>query len=633
MENNAEKEAICVSVEQTSSKSEKEILDADMALQLNGKDFSTGFSSQVIAEKRGTWRYQFDFLLSCVGYAIGLGNIWRFPFLCMRNGGGAFLIPYFMFLFMCGIPLFFLELSIGQFSSQGIMTIWKVAPMFKGLGYGMVLVSGLVCIYYNVILAWSLYYLLHSFTLNELPWASCCNPWNTPHCLRRGRGGMLPAINTNSSNVTEECGAGNETLALRVVHNQTTTPAEEFWTNNVLQLSSGISELGYIRWELLGCLAAAWAIVFLCLFRGIRTSGKVVYVTATLPYLMMFVMLIRGLTLPGAMEGIKFYLTPDFSRLTHFSVWCEACAQIFYSLGPAYGSLITMASYNKFTNNCYRDSIVIPLVNCLTSFFCGFVVFSIIGFMASEAGLPVDKVITSGPGLAFIVYPEAISQLPLSQLWAVMFFLMLIIVGLDTQFGMFEALVSGFCDELPRLLKGKKRKTLFTGCLAVFQFLIGIPIVTQGGMYIFQIFDWYSATFALITISFLECVVLGWVYGGERVLSDMELMFGTRPSVWWRFCWQVITPALLLMVLVFTVWSFSPPSYGTYTYPVWAEVFGWSLACCSLIPIPVLAVYRILTSQGSLIERVRKLSRPTNDWGPALKENRQGGVYSNVQFS
>ncbi len=155
---------------------------------------------------------------------------------------------------------------------------------------------------------------------------------------------------------------------------------------------------GGLRWELVVSLLGAWIIVCLCLIKGVQSSGKVVYFTALFPYVVLVILLIRGATLPGAAEGIDFYINPKWETLGSILVWSDAATQIFYSLGPSFGGLITLASYNKFNNNCHRDAILIALANCSTSVFAGFVIFSIIGFMAHEQGTAVEDVIQSGPG-------------------------------------------------------------------------------------------------------------------------------------------------------------------------------------------------------------------------------------------
>lgn len=389
------------------------------------KSSSSQDSDSIMGEKRdvqavkarGGWQGKLDFILTCIGYAVGLGNIWRFPYLCYKSGGGAFFIPYIIFLLLCGFPLFFLEVSFGQFSSLSPVTIWRICPLFKGVGMGMVIVSAIVCIYYNVIVAWTIYYLFMSFR-TTLPWSTCGNSWNTENCVA-GIGGAL----NGSSNFT---GLKNTTKV---------TASEEFWENHVLELTDSIEDSGYLRWQVFICLSIAWLCVFLCLFKGVKVLGKVMHFAAPFPYLVLLVLLIRGVTLPGSIEGIKFYIVPRWEKLADYQVWGDAALQIFYSVGMAWGGIITMASYNNFKNNAYRDAMLVPIINCGTSIFAGFVIFSVLGFMAHTAGTTVDEVVKQGPGLTFVAYPEAVSKLPISPLWAVLFFLMLYTIGLDSQTG------------------------------------------------------------------------------------------------------------------------------------------------------------------------------------------------------
>ncbi|NXU69147.1 SC6A9 protein, partial [Horornis vulcanius] len=317
--------------------------------------------------KRGNWGNQIEFVLTSVGYAVGLGNVWRFPYLCYRNGGGAFMFPYFIMLVFCGIPLFFMELSFGQFASQGCLGVWRVSPMFKGVGYGMMVVSTYIGIYYNVVICIAFYYFFVSMT-RVLPWTYCSNPWNTPDCVGVLDGNLSSRVALNISQLL------NTTQ-------KRTSPSEEYWRRYVLNLSDDIGNLGEVRLPLLGCLGVSWVVVFLCLIKGVKSSGKVVYFTATFPYVVLTILFVRGITLEGAVTGIMYYLTPQWDKILNAKVWGDAASQIFYSLGCAWGGLITMASYNKFNNNCYRDSIIISITNCATSVYAGFVIFSILGFM------------------------------------------------------------------------------------------------------------------------------------------------------------------------------------------------------------------------------------------------------------
>lgn len=203
-------------------------------------------------------------------------------------------------------------------------------------------------------------------------------------------------------------------------------------SNEILHISSGITDVGGIVWSLLCGDLIVWIVIFLCIMNGVRSVGKVVYFTATFPFVILAVLFVRGVTLPGAIDGIRFYITPQWSELANLRVWADAAVQIFFSLGPGWGGIINMASYNRFANNTRWDAILIPVINCSTSIFAGFVVFSVLGFMAASTGLPVDRVAAGGPGLAFITYPEAIAMMPWPNLWAVLFFCMLFLLGIDT---------------------------------------------------------------------------------------------------------------------------------------------------------------------------------------------------------
>ncbi|XP_074640363.1 sodium- and chloride-dependent glycine transporter 2-like isoform X2 [Tubulanus polymorphus] len=584
-------------------------------------------SSEDSENARGHWGKQLDFILSCVGYAVGLGNIWRFPYLCMRNGGGAFLIPYFTFMVLGGIPLFFMELSIGQFSSLGPLSVWKYCPLFRGIGWGMIIVSGIYTLDYNVIIAWILFYLGNSFSW-ELPWGSCKNDWNTPNCRERGSAAsILVLCNSSISDCTENA-TYSITTPLNATANITTnitgrimSPAEEFWQFKVLDMSDGIGTFGGLHWQLVLCHLASWTIVFFCLIRGVKSSGKVVYVTATVPYFFLFALLIRGATLPGSLNGVKYYISPDWSKLLSFKIWAEACMQIFFSLGPAWGGLITMASYNKFHHNCYRDAFIVPLVNCGTSFFAGFVVFSIIGYMAHEAKVPVEDAITSGPGLAFIAYPEALTKLPGSAIWAVCFFIMLLTIGLDSQFVTFETLTTGFVDQFPKQLR--KRKLLFTFSLVILEVIVGLLTVCRAGIYWFQLIDWYSAAFSIMLFAIIECLVLSYIYGLNRLYDEIRMMIGYYPIFVWKICWCAITPLLLVVCLLYALIKQVAPYYGTYFYPPWAIVAGWTIASVSVVPIPIFMALELRNAKGTFWEKLKFCITPDPTWGPAERSIRE----------
>lgn len=575
-------------------------------------------------KERGNWSSGVEFLLSCLSYAVGLGNIWRFPYLCYRNGGGAFLIPYTIMLIFVGLPLFFLELSFGQFASEGPVTIWKISPLFQGLGYAMFLMSTLVGVYYNMILAWALFYLCSSFT-SHVPWSSCDNWWNTNACRK---------FDTKNCTAHDGVVVANGSCILRsqvsnatwaVISNSTDNTkmaSDEYFHNFVLDLTDGLHDLGGLRWQLAMCLLGCWVIVFFCLLRGVKSMGKVVYFTALFPYVVLMILLIRGATLEGSYNGIMFYLTPQWERLTEARVWGDAAMQIFFSLSPCWGGLITLASYNRFHNNCFRDALFITFGNSGTSFFAGFVIFSIVGFMAHELGVPVSKVAAQGAGLAFVAYPEAVARLPVSPLWAFLFFFMLLTLGLGTQFTLIETVVTTIVDTWPERLRSRKSFVLAGCCLVMF--LLGLVICTEGGMYILQLMDNYCASFSALLIGLIEVSVISWIYGIEKFLDDIKVMLGHYPfhRQYWRIIWKFVVPILIVFILIFTWIDMKPTEYGSYVYPDWATGVGWCISLISVSAIPIVAIVKVIKFKGPLLQAIIILSKPTAEWGPKLQMHR-----------
>lgn len=582
--------------------------------------------------ERGNWSNKWEFFLSCLGYAVGLGNVWRFPYLCYKNGGGAFLIPYVIMLAFCGLPLFFLELSLGQYCGIGPNIVFKqLSPIFRGVGFAMLMVSFLVVLYYNMIIAWTLFYTFASFT-KQLPWEFCGNSWNSIACYNPDQNEKCQKQNLTYWNNTcydpiAYCNNIPNLQGLNMTHCLNTTnnsyitlygatkhisPSEEYYLTYVLNISDKIENFGNIRWQLALCLLLAWLIVGVCLIKGVKSSGKVVYFTALFPYVVLVILLIRGALLPGASDGVYFYIVPKWEKLKEAQVWIDAATQIFYSLGPGFGGLLTLASYNQFKNNCYRDAIVISICNCGTSVFAGFVIFSILGFMAYTLKLPVDKVVQSGQGLAFIAYPEVVTKLPISPLWSFLFFFMLITLGLDSQFTMCETLITALHDEW-KSLQQKKFLVVIATCLICF--LFGLPLCAEGGVYLFTLLDWYSAGWSLLIISLVECLSISWHYGIKRYSKNIKEMIGHEPNLYWKICWCGLSPLIMLGLLIFNWVTYTPATYGNYKLPRWANGLGWAIACSSVILIPIFAVYEI---SKAIIKKqpLKYLIKPTSEWGP-----------------
>uniref|UniRef100_A0A3P8WU48 Transporter n=1 Tax=Cynoglossus semilaevis TaxID=244447 RepID=A0A3P8WU48_CYNSE len=559
----------------------------------DGRHVVGGLSSGIgpVKPERETWTRQMDFIMSCVGFAVGLGNVWRFPYLCYKNGGG--------------IPIFFLEIALGQFMKAGSITAWNIAPLFKGLGFSSMVIVFFCNTYYIVVLAWGVYYLCMSFS-SPLPWSTCKNKWNTPSCIQ-----SFPHEVCHNSSFANVTVTRNMTCAqLKNMR----SPIIEYWENKVLDISSGLDQPGHLKWELVLCLIFVWLIVYFCVWKGVKTTGKIVYITAIFPYLVLIILLIRGVTLPGAYDGIMYYISPDWSKLAHAQVWIDAGTQIFFSYAIGLGALTNLGE-SFYNENALTHAFIIAVINSGTSFFAGFVVFSILGFMAAEQGVDISLVAESGPGLAFIAYPKAVTLLPLSPLWAVLFFFMLLLLGLDSQFVGVEGFVSGILDLCPNKYLHPYQREIAVGICCSLCFVIALPMVTQGGMYVFQLFDYYSASgITLLWQAFRECVVVAWVYGADRFMDDIARMIGYRPFFWIKWCWLFVTPCVCMGIFLFHLINYKPLTYNNeYVYPWWGEVIGWCLALSSMLCIPVSFLYRLCRAKGTFKERWAHLTTPV--WG------------------
>ncbi|XP_068195986.1 sodium- and chloride-dependent GABA transporter 3-like [Antennarius striatus] len=547
-------------------------------------------------DDRGQWANKMEYFLVVAGNVVGLGNVWRFPYLCFKNGGGAFLVPYGLLVVLFGIPMFLMVTSIGQYTQEGFITCWtKLCPLAQGIGIGQLIITFWASIYI-IIEAWALFYLVFSFR-SQLPWATCNNTWNTADCLD------LQIFNSSNMTVKQTNG---------------TPAAVEFWERRLLSMSGGIEELGSVRWELTLCLLVAWIFCYFSIWKGVRSSGKVVYFTATFPYVMLLVLLIRGLTLPGASEGIYYYLYPDINRLADLEVWIEAGIQICFSYSLTAGTLVVLSSYNDHNNNCYKDCFWLCLLNSGTSFVAGFVVFSVLGFMAHKQGVPVNTVTKSGPGLAFIAYPQATALMPLSHFWTVCFFLMLILLAVDSFFVMVESCITTVSDLFPKLLRAPVKHEIFVLISCLTMCVLQLILVTEAGIYIFQLIEFYGSTRVCMTVvAISECLAIGWIFGADRFYNLIEDMTGQRPSIYFKLCWKFIIPLLSLIPFIMSLVNYKHLKFNDYLYPDWAYSLGWVMTLSSVLMIPLWAAGRVCLTPGTFRERLSVLCRPAED--PAWK--------------
>lgn len=333
--------------------------------------------------------------------------------------------------------------------------------------------------------------------------------------------------------------------------------------------------------------------------------------------------MIRGVTLDGAYEGIEFYiLKPNWTKLGEAKVWGDAATQIFFSLSLGWGGLTTLASYNQFHNNIFRDTLIVVLGNCATSIFAGFVIFPVIGFMAKNLHRPVAEIAAGGTTLAFQAYPDALTRLPGAPAWAILFFFMLVMLGIDTQMVILEVTVTSILDHFPSLRHWWK-KMLVVGSVCICSFLIGLLVTCNGGSHLLDMLDLYAGGWTLVVACLVEVCMVSYAYGVRRFIKDIRLMLGPPPNAfqrilgypvnpYWWVNWVFITPILLFVILVMNLYYFEPPKSLPKEY-TWV---GWVITFIVIAWIPLWAL--AITIYYICIKRkpLRWLITPSKKWGP-----------------
>ncbi|XP_029037395.2 sodium-dependent nutrient amino acid transporter 1-like [Osmia bicornis bicornis] len=535
--------------------------------------------------ERAQWGSNLEFLMSCVAFSVGLGNVWRFPYTAYQNGGGAFLIPYIIVLFIIGKPIYYMEMILGQFSSRSCIEVWSVSPAFKGIGYGVTVSVFLVVTYYCSLMALTMYYLIASFQ-SVLPWSFCWKEWGDA------------CFDSTSSNT-------------EIVNVSKSSSAELYFRKVVLNEVGILEGLGDPSWKLVSSLLASWFFVFIVLRNGVKSSGKAAYFLALFPYVIMISLLIRAVTLEGAADGIIFLFKPTWEKIFDPSVWYAAVTQSFFSLGVCFGAVIMYSSYNNFNHNVLRDCTLVTTLDLCTSLIAGTTIFGILGNLAHESGKEdISTVVRAGTGLAFISYPEALAKFTVvPQLFAVLFFLMMFILGIGTTVAFAGVISSIIKDKFPQLPDWK-----VAGGVSCAGFLVGIVYCTRGGQYILNLVDYFGGTFIIVFLASFEVIAISWVYGVDNFLDDTEFMVGSRPSFYWRLCWGFLTPLSLFSILIYFLSELRPITYKDEYYPTSAYVAGWLILILGVIQLPIWIIVGRLKQEKS--ESCLDMLKPDPDWGP-----------------
>lgn len=480
------------------------------------------------------WTSRQTFILAAIGAAIGIGNVWRFPFIAYSNGGGAFLIPYVIALITAGIPLLMLEFGLGFMAKAGAPIGFRnvIGQKYEWIGWLAVILGFGIIIYYCIILAWAVDYIYFSLNLAY---------------------------------------AGD---------------TEAFFFGTFLNLSDTVIPLGSINWLIVIGSVAAWIWIFIAIVRGIRSVERMVYVTVLVPWIIIAIFVIRGITLPGAWNGIAYYIIPDFSVLLYPRVWLAAYGQVFFTLSVGWGVMIAYASFLPATADLAKNAVIIAVANSLTSFIAGFAVFSTIGYLADQAGVAVTEVVRGGIELTFVTYPAAIQLLPIAPaLFGILFFLMILTLGIDSAFATIEAASIPIIEEF-----NVARLKVITS-LCILGLASGLVYTTNAGYHWLTIMDHYLSTVLLVVVGFLEAAAVAYVYGPERFRSFIAAHSEIRVGGSWNFSIKFLIPAVLLIILFTLILESLESPFGGY--PSFANGIGWLV----VVSLPVLSILLARTIQ------------------------------------
>lgn len=480
-------------------------------------------------EFAGRWA----FILAAIGSAVGLGNIWRFPYIAYENGGGAFIIPYLVALLTAGIPLLFFDYAIGhRFRGSPPLAFRRLNRWTESIGWWQVLICVVIGVYYAAIVGWAIMY----------TWFSTNHAW------------------------------GDD--------------PEGFFMNDFLQVSKDVTPTMHFVPSVFWPMAAVWIVLIIVMGFGVRRGVAMASIISIPVLVTMFIILvIVALTLPGATEGLNALFTPNWSVLTDPAVWIAAYGQIFFSLSVGFGIMITYASYLKKRTNLTGSGLVVGFSNSGFEILAGIGVFSALGFMAQANGVSVSEVATSGIGLAFIAFPTIISQAPLGAVIGVLFFGSLVLAGITSLISILEVSVSAVKDKM-----GWNRWTtvlVVVGLSAVASMLL---FSTVSGLHLLDITDAFANNFGIVGAALISVLVIGSVLGLlDRMVAHLNSVSSFRLGITFKLMIGVVMPIVLAYTLMSYITARINEGYGGM--PDWyVGTFGWGVAIGSVVLAVVLSL-------------------------------------------
>lgn len=478
---------------------------------------------------RDQWNSKTGFLLAAIGSAVGLGNIWRFPYTCATNGGGAFLVPYFFAILTAGIPILILEFTIGhRFRAGAPVALGRMNRHWEVLGWFQCLIAFVIAVYYVAIVVWAVCYIGYSFTL----------AWNPD--------------------------------------------PSRFFRRDFLDITNHPFDLGGLRLQLLLPFLFIWILTLFVLLRGVsRGIERINRIMIPLLLFLMAVIVLRSVTLPGAAQGLNYLFTPQWDKLLEPSIWIAAYGQIFFSLSIAFAIMISYASYLPPKTDLVNSAFITACSNHGFELFAGIGIFSALGFIAQSEGSSVSDVAAGGVGLAFEVFPRIISELPaFSSLVGAAFFTALFCAGITSLISILQSVISGVSDKFQL---DRKKGTLIVAAPA---FAASLLFITGAGYHILEIVDAFINTFGITASGLIEVFLIGWFFNLEDLREHANRWSDFRIGKWWCYMIKLVTVFVLGIMLVQSLFQYAAaPDSGSYSMlPV--GVFGWgSVAFCAAAAI------------------------------------------------
>lgn len=476
--------------------------------------------------KREQWGSRTGFVLAAVGSAIGLGNIWRFPYMAYENGGGAFFIPYLFAMLTAGIPFMILEFTMGhKFRGAAPKTLSKINSKFEWLGWFQVMIAAVIGVYYIAIIGWAISY-----------------------------------------------------VGLAVNQGWGTDPNAYFF-GEYLQLGSdnSPSKLGSIQWHIAIPMIVAWGITFSAIFSGIKggieRAGKIMMPVL---FIMVIALIGRMIFLPGALDGLNYLFEPDFSKLTDPTVWAAAYGQIFFTLSVGFAIMLAYSSYLPEKSDISNNALMTVLINCGFSIVAGILIFSVLGYMAQEQGKESTDVVSAGVGLAFVTIPAAINLLPAPYILGPLFFLALVVAGLSSHISIIEAVTSAFIDKL----KWSRKKAASIVCGV--GLLVSLSFATNGGLLLLDLVDFFINNIALLASCLIELLLVGWLFKLADIREYANKISEVTIGVWFDLCIRFLSPIMIAIILANKIITTVTDGYGGYEISDLLTL-GWGLIGAMLV--------------------------------------------------